>query len=70
MKTVIPSEHVQASGDIAVIRIMKRNVVWHQELTTWIAKILLEMDGMVDILKSMETNIVMALQVDVRNQFV
>ena len=27
MKTVIPSEHVQASGDIAVIRIMKRNVV-------------------------------------------
>ena len=47
---------------------MKKSVVWNQDHTPWIANVHLETDGMADMLKSMESNIVMTLIMDMRNK--
>ena len=58
-------EHVLASKYMDPILTMKKIVVYHQEHTPWIANVRLEMDGMEVMLKSMESNTVIPLKVDI-----
>ena len=61
----MPLEHVLASKNMDTILTMKKIVVYHQEHTAWLANVLGEMDGMEVMLKSMESNTVMTLRVDI-----
>ena len=67
MRTAMPSELVLASKSMAFMTTMKKIVAQPQVLTAWIANVLGEMDGMEVMLKSMESNIVKTLSLDIAN---
>ena len=68
MRTATSLDRVAASDNILIIRTTKSNVAWHRETSIWNANVRTEMDGMEDILKSMESDIAKTLHLGPRKR--